>query len=308
MTQATNARAPGKVILIGEHAVVYGHPALAGALGSGVSVEATPGSGLLRVPAWNVEVRADREAASSLARAFAAILDRLATEPGWIAPSVDLTARFEVPSGAGLGSSAALSVAIVRALAAAAGRELPLPTVLEAAMAAETVFHGRASGIDHAVAAQGGFGLFTRADGLRPIDAARPVPLVVGNTGRARDTQGRVARVAQLLDERPGETRARFDAIAALVRRAAAAVAEARFGELGAAMDEDQRHLAALEVSCPEIEAMCALAHEAGAVGAKLTGGGGGGCVIALAPGREDAVRAAWQRAGFDSFVTEVGA
>jgi len=288
------AFAPGKVILLGEHAVVYGHPALAGALSCGVTVESEPGRGVLRVPSWGVEARASDP--SALGRAYAAIV-----EAAGGALDVDLTARFDLPSGAGLGSSAALSVAIARVLGLDGKR------LLDAAMAAENVFHGRASGIDHAVSAHGGFGLFTRADGLKPLRAAQPVPLVVGNSGRARDTQGRVARVAELAAQSPSETRARFDAIARLVERAAQAIAEARFGDLGAAMDENQRHLAALEVSCDEIEAMCSSARDAGAVGAKLTGGGGGGCVIALAPGREEAVRAAWTRAGWHSFVTTVG-
>jgi mevalonate kinase len=300
------AFAPGKVILLGEHAVVYGHPALAGALGSGVAVVASTGSGALRVPKWEVEVRAG-DAGSPLAQAYTALVERLAALPGWRMPPVDLEARFELPTGAGLGSSAALSVAIVRALAQAAGCELDHATLCDAAMAAETVFHGRPSGIDHAVAARGGFGLYTRDGGLRPIDAAVPVPLCVGHTGRARDTRGRVGRVAELNVERPEETKAHFTAIEALVRRAAAAVEAGELDELGAAMDENQRHLEALDVSCPEIEEMCTLARGAGAVGAKLTGGGGGGCVIALAPGRELAVGEAWANAGYRSFFTEVG-
>ncbi len=298
------AFAPGKLILLGEHAVVYGHPALAGALQAGVTVEAEPGRGILRVPAWGAEVRAGDP--SPLGRAFAAIIGRMTCD-GYPQPEVDLTARFDLPSGAGLGSSAALSVATARALGLAAGRPVEGQLLLDAAMAAESIFHGRASGIDHAVAAHGGFGLFTRAAGLSPIRSARPVPLVVGHSGRARDTQGRVQRVAELVAQSPSETRARFDAIAGLVERAAAAIAAGSFGELGAAMDENQRHLAALEVSCPELESMCAIARDAGAVGAKLTGGGGGGCAIALAPGREEAVRAAWAQAGFQSFVTTVG-
>src|SRR5439155_16660589 len=140
--------------------------------------------------------------------------------------------------------------------------------------------------------------------GLEPVAAARPFELVVGSTGVARDTAGRVARVAELRIERPGEVDERFRAVAGLVERAARAIADGNLGDLGAAMDENQRHLAALEVSSSEIDRMCAIAREEGAVGAKLTGGGGGGCVLALAPGRERAVRDGWASAGFESFVT----
>src|SRR5262245_47138062 len=103
-------RAHGKVILLGEHSVVYGHPALAGALADGASVEVTPGRGLLRVPAWNVEIDPGVAAESTLARAYAALWERA------VVRSHDLTLQFHLPTGAGLGSSAAMAVAIGRAL------------------------------------------------------------------------------------------------------------------------------------------------------------------------------------------------
>src|SRR5262249_52060415 len=143
----------------------------------------------------------------------------------------------------------------------------------------------------------------TRADGLSTV-AAPPLALAIGHTGRTRDTKGRVARVAELVAERGDEVRARFAAIAGLVADGRAAVERGAIGELGAAMNANQRHLEALEVSCPEIERLCALALDAGAVGAKLTGGGGGGCVIAV--GAVPAVAAAWRHAGFQSFVAQV--
>jgi mevalonate kinase len=291
-------KAYGKVILLGEHSVVYGHPALAGAIADGVTVETRPGSGRLEVPAWDLSVSASDDK-PSLARAYAAIRDTL----GVTNSAHDFVVTFHVPTGAGLGSSAAMAVAVARALAPDASNE----RIANAAMASETVIHGKPSGLDHTVALLGGFGVFTRAHGLQPVRTAQKVTLVIGHTGRERDTKGRVSRVAELHAERGDEVRARFEQIVALVNKGVAAVERGAWGELGEAMNENQRHLEALEVSCPEIERMCAMAADAGAVGAKLTGGGGGGCVIALAPGRESAVRDAWQRGGFHSFVTRIG-
>jgi len=284
-------KAHGKVILLGEHSVVYGHPALAGALADGVIVETTPGRGILRIPQWELVIDGDSDVA--LARAYGEIRKRAGE------PALDLALTFNLPTGAGLGSSAAMAVAIGRALG------LQGAALAEAAMASETVIHGKPSGLDHTVSIAGGFGIFTRAAGLMPL-RAQPLPLVIGHTGKARDTKGRVARVAELLNERAGEVRERFAAIEALVGRGADAVARGSYGELGAAMNENQRHLEALEVSCPEIERMCAVARDAGAFGAKLTGGGGGGCVIAV--GNDAAVADAWRKAGFQTFTAVVRA
>ena len=295
-------RAAGKVILLGEHAVVYGHPALAGGLSTGVSVETSPGTGVLRVPAWAVELSPtgqDGRDERALARGYVAL--RRALGLSGTSP-VDLTVTFGIPTGAGLGSSGALAAAVARALTAAHGLEASLELLSSAAMASETEIHGRPSGLDHTLALLGGFGLFTRSRGLEPVAAASPVRVLVGQTGRERDTHGRVARIAQLLDERGEEVRQRFSAIEALVERGRRAIERGDIRALGEAMTENQHHLEALEVSCPEIERMCELAEAAGAAGCKLTGGGGGGCVVAVAPGREDEVLGAWRAAGYEGF------
>lgn len=285
--------AHGKVILLGEHSVVYGHPALAGALADGVTVEATAGRGLLRIAQWELVIDPAAALDVPLARAYEEIRRRAGE------PAIDLALTFNLPTGAGLGSSAAMAVAIGRALG------LQGAALADAAMASETVIHGTPSGLDHTVSIAGGFGLFTRAGGLSTLRAA-PLRLVIGHTGKARDTKGRVARVAQLLGERSDEVRGRFAAIAELVARGADAVARGSYGELGAAMTENQRHLQALDVSCAEIERMCSIARDAGAFGAKLTGGGGGGCVIAV--GNDAAVADAWRKAGFQTFAATVSA
>jgi mevalonate kinase len=116
-----------------------------------------------------------------------------------------------------------------------------------------------------------------------------------------------VARVAELHEARRGDIEARFNAVALLVDAGRKAVEAGDLLALGHIMSENQRHLVALEVSCPEIDQMCGLATGAGAAGAKLTGGGGGGCVIAVGPGREEAILQAWESAGFKSFVAQLG-
>jgi len=308
----------GKVILLGEHAVVYGVPALCGALSRGAEVCVVPGEGRLKVPAWNFVTPTAQElekgaADSSLAQAYAAILRALPT--GLPRPDAfDFVAQFSLPTGAGLGSSAALAVALVRAIDVVGktglGRPLSVPEIAAAALAAEQVFHGQPSGLDHTLAQHGGFGLFCRGKGLSPLSLDRAqssLSLCIGHTGRARDTKGRVARVAELYRQDEVAVRRRFDRIAALVERAASAIQRGDLATLGDAMNENQAELACLDVSCSEIETLCDLARQAGALGCKLTGGGGGGCVVALAPGREADVKAAWQRAGFASFQVEVG-
>ncbi len=309
----------GKVILLGEHAVVYGVPALCGALQGGVEVEVTPGEGRLIVPEWEVATpplktllsAASQHGHSSLADALVAIIRTAFAaahkEPTAAALPYDFVARFAIPTGAGLGSSAALSVALVRAIDRAASLGLSEDHVDAAALAAEKVFHGSPSGLDHTVAQRGGFGLYRRGHGLSPLSDTPTLRLCVGHTGRARDTKGRVARVAELVAERPDQTAAIFARIAALVEDAVEALSQRDFVALGAAMNENQQLLQLLDVSCPEIERVCELALSAGALGAKLTGGGGGGCVVALAPGRESDVLHAWKTAGYSAFLVEVG-
>jgi mevalonate kinase len=282
----------GKVILLGEHAVVHGEPALAGALARGVRAVAAPGAPCLRVAAWGLVARPD--GAAPVDRAFAVILE--ATGAGAAA----VTADAELPVGAGLGSSAALAAAVARALCADAAR------VADAVAASERIFHGNPSGLDAALALGGGFGRFTRAGGLERF-AAAPVPLCVANTGRRRDTGALVAGVGARLRDRPAETGALLRSIGLLVDEGVAALRAGRLADLGAVMDRNQAALAEVGVSCAEIETACGLARRAGALGAKLTGAGGGGCVVALAPGREEAVLAAWRAAGLEAFAAEVG-
>jgi mevalonate kinase len=289
----------GKVIIVGEHAVVHGHAAIAAGLSVGVTIDATPGEGRLRVPAWSLEARAGD--GSDVGRALAALLARLD------AGGLDFTGEAKVPSRAGVGSSAALAVALARAAARATGQADDVARINAAVTAAEGVFHGTPSGIDAAAATSGAVGRFTRAEGWRPISVLQPMTFCVGLSGRPRDTASQVGAVARLRERLPAA-----DGVLALLGRLAddaqAALARGDVDGLGRIMDTAHGLLAALRVSSPELDTLVHAARAAGAVGAKLTGAGGGGAVIALAPGHERDVLARWRAAGFEGFTADIAA
>ena len=294
-----SGRGHAKVILVGEHAVVYGHPALAAGLSVGITARARAGGGRLRVPAWGLDARAGDD--SAVGRALAAIARRLES------PALDFDADADVPSRAGLGSSAALAVAVARAAAAAGGRAADDAAIDAAVAEAEAIFHGNPSGIDAAAAKSGGAGRFTRATGWQPVPVLQPIRLCVGLSGRPRDTAAQVAAVARLRDR----LAAADDILATLGKladEAAGALGKGDVDGLGRTFDAAHGLLSALRVSSPELDTLVQIARAAGAIGAKLTGAGGGGAVIAIAPGHERDVLARWKGAGFDGFMATIAA
>ena len=301
MKLPASGRAAGKVILLGEHVVVYARPALAAGLARGLEVVVERGDGPLAVrtdvPSLVPDVRP-----TALVREAAAAL-------GIEADGLRVRVLSELPAGAGLGSSAALSVAILRALAVAAGRRLALADELALGRRLEAIFHGNPSGIDPAAAILGGCFRFTRGEPpmVTPLRVPRPLPLVVGYTGRGRSTGAVVAGLRARWEGDRAAYERRFDEVAGLVAEGAAAVESGDLAGLGRTFDENQRLLETLGVSAPEVECLVAAARGAGAFGAKLTGGGGGGAVIAVAA-EPERVAAAFRRAGAQTMVAVIGA
>lgn len=321
--------AHGKVILFGEHAVVHGVPALAVGIDRGAWAEATPRTresapdgvaaappSTLHVRGWNVTVSDDATDESlPLARALRDVLvvTRRAQREGGAAPigPVTIEAAANLPPGGGLGCSAALGVAVARALNPGASPE----TIAGRADAWERVFHGNPSGIDAAVASLGGCVQFQRSTVvgtpavIQRVRVPSPVHLCVGHSGQASSTKSMVEAVARMRERRPESTQRTFDAIHTLVKNARLAVEAGDVRAVGQLLDLNQMLLSGLFVSTPEIEQMCATARASGALGAKLTGAGGGGCVVALVDDarRGEGVLAAWKRDGFDGFATTVG-
>lgn len=299
------ARAHGKAIVLGEHGVVYGRPALAAALDRGVVATArlsTDGAGpSLHVAPWDVTVTPSATSTRDLDRAFHALLEGY-REP----PAVVVEARTELPGGAGLGSSAALSVAVLRAIDETLGIERTTAEVVACSLAWERVFHGSPSGIDSALAAEGGVLVYRKGEAPTVVHLPRPLRLCVGDTSERSSTRAMVESVARLRERNRPKIELVFDSMAALVRNGHLALEAGDSKALGQLMDLNQALLASLMLSTETVESMCDAARKAGALGAKVTGAGGGGCVIAVAPGHEDDVVAAWRSLGKDAWISEV--
>lgn len=276
MPNRATGRGVGKLILCGEHAVVYGHPALAFAVNRGMHVTLEAVSGPLRI--------------ANDAPQDPRLLDALAT----VLPSgILVKIASDLPIGRGMGSSAALAVACVRALAAFEGQPPPSDEVVfDRAMPIERAFHGNPSGLDVAVSTRGGFLRYRRADPpiITPIHARPDWQVVVLDSGRPGDTAALVAHV--------GSQRPRIDA---LLRRIGDLVQEAEscltdLDALGELLVENHRLLAAIGVSTTGLDDLVSLALAHGAAGAKLAGAGGGGVVLAITSDPIPLLRAAEQR------------
>jgi len=299
--------AGGKAIILGEHAVVYGVPAIAVGIDRGArafAVALEEGPSRLFIRGWGLRVH-ETDTGSDLAKAFRALLD--VARGGERRPAhCEVEVEANLPPGGGLGCSAAMGVAIARALDPRATEG----AVLDRAMAWEQVFHGNPSGIDAALAARGGCLIFRRGAPLESVRLRGPLHMCIGNTGVTSSTRAMVEAVGKLHARKPDLVDRSFEAIRVLVSNAQLAIEAGDRVALGRLMDLNQMLLSGLFVSTSEIERMCALARGAGALGAKLTGAGGGGSVIALAPTHAvgEAIVSAWLGEGFDGFVTAVAA
>ena len=300
----------GKVILLGEHGVVHGSPGLAAGIRRGVMATVEAGERhLLECEPWGLKVEPspDREGGArgeaTLAHAFAAVLDAYPDSP-----KAHVRAQIDLPGGAGLGCSAAIGVAVVGALDRLYAQVRSPEAVAEASMAWERVFHGNPSGIDNAVSAMGGVVVFRRGEEVRAVPLARSLWLVVGNSEQPSSTKDMVANVTALHTADAAWVDQRFDAMAALTERGEVACAQGDLALLGRCMAENQEILRDLELVTPRLDAMCRAAVSAGALGAKVTGAGGGGCMVALAEDEAAAeiIRQAIDRVAGSAFVAEV--
>lgn len=298
----------GKVILLGEHSAVYGRRVLAApiplAISANVSLTTTDGV-KISIPAWNIhEVQVSE--AVSWQQSIWLILQQLELTD----QNLRLVITPHIPRAMGLGSSAALAVAIIRALDKRFKLGLSDQDVNALAYQAEQLAHGSASGIDNTIATYGQFVSFQKgqeAPEIKPIQPIQPLPVVVAQTGREGATATAVNRIRQAWQNSPQRYNAIFDAMDELAGEAIEAVELHQLTNLGELMNLCQGYLNALQVSGPDIETVIQVARHAGALGAKLTGGGLGGSVIALCEQDTHLVAQAIRTAGYKTLEFSLG-
>ena len=313
----TTAYAPGKVILLGEHAVVYGRPAIAVPVtqvrACAVVKDAPSGQGLV-IEAVDLTLQhhvgtaiTTGDPAYPLEATVRHTLERFGIET---TPDLTLTVSSTVPIARGLGSGAAIATAIVRALAQHLGRTVTPGEVSDLVYRTEIIHHGTPSGIDNTVVAFEQPVYFVKGQPIEILQVGQPFWLVIGDTGIASPTKIAVADVRRGWQEEPERYETLFDRIAAIAVRAREAIGAGEIVVLGTLMDENQELLEAIGVSSPALERLIDAARKAGAMGAKLCGAGRGGNMIALVgPEKAQAVAAAVREAGAtNTIVSKVGA
>jgi mevalonate kinase len=312
------ASAPAKIILLGEHFVVYGEPAIVLAIDKRAYAKVENRedkrlylrsvnlnlAGYFENKTFKAEQGNQREAKLKF-EPLKQIVEKVLEKHGeHVGLNIEITST--VPVAAGLGSSAAVAAAVTAAVGALLNVKMAREDVFRITYEAEKIVHGTPSGIDPAISTFGGALLFQMDTGFKPLEVNTDIPLIIGNTGVERSTRFQVEKVRNIREKYTRVMDHVFWAARETVLRAVDALKENDLDALGELMNIDHALLCGLGVSDESLEWLINAARKAGALGAKLTGGGGGGCMIALARNAElQQVLEAIQRAGGVPFMAK---
>ena len=301
MTNSARASAPGKLILFGEHIVIYGEPAIATALDKRAYVTATELENkkiVVRSKDLGTEIEASfkEQAKDPIVRAAQVALEKTKANKG-----VQIEINSEIPISVGLGSSASVSVATAAAVLKLFSEKEPSKfEIMTVAHEAEKIAHGNPSGVDTAITTFGGTIFFKKGE-IEGLDAPQ-MEIVIGNTKVSRNTKEIVENVKKIVED-PRVAYNLFT-ISSIVKRAREALLRSNLTEVGHLMNKNQEFLRALGVSSVELEQLIQIANQAGAYDAKLTGAGGGGCMIALTDMPEK-IQDALNKNGAEAFIAK---
>lgn len=304
------ASAPGKLILFGEHFVVYGLPSIASAIDSRTTatVERSSNYELIdnrpETPGYKKE-KAEQQADS---------VRRMLRAMGIENSKIKITLAGDLVATSGVGASAASCSAIAAALNAEFGLGLSIDRINEIAYEGEKGYHGTPSGIDNSCSTYGGFiryqkDLRSGKGKIEPMKCSTPLAVVIGNTGITSNT----AKVVEDVKLQRSKNAKMFERIFAdyenVISSVEAALRKSDIESIGRLMNENHELLREIGVSCPELEILVSIARKNGALGAKLTGTGRGGLMVALVTDEsKERVARAIESAGYESQMVHIGA
>lgn len=302
----------GKAILFNEHFVVYGIPSIVSAIGNYTVAKVEPSNqaGFLLADKRPATPKYKEDKLAQQKESFERMFKKMGLDLSKNGVSITLEGNLYAASG--IGASAASCVAVARALAEYFEMNLSDDEINEIAYEGEKGYHGTPSGVDNTASTYGGLIWFQKGEKnvIDRIALSSPVEIVIGNTGKVTDTKVAVEGVRQRKENNPkkyGEVFDRAENIAYLAKRA---IHDGSLQGVGKLMNENHKLLQQIEVSSRELDFLVSVAREAGAFGAKLTGGGLGGNMIALTPGKElqNKVATAIEKEGFQTVKTVIGA
>ena len=303
----------GKVILFGDHFVVHGTPGIVSAMSSTADAE------VKKAETGGINIRDERKGATGYTEkkkvqqreSINRMLEAMGLDKNI---SIDIWLGGNLPGFSGIGSSAASSVAIARAISEEFDLNFSNERINEIAYEAEKAYAGTPSGIDNTAATFGGFIWFRKnltggPNLIERLSIREPVEIIMADTNVVADTKEMVLGVAERKKKNPERYNPLFKQYEELAFKARKSLEDFDLKRVGELMNDNHRLLQGIEVSCKELDYLVDLARRNGAYGAKLTGGGGGGCIVALTPGIElqEKVAGAIEKEGFRVLRTKVG-
>ena len=278
------ASAPGKIILFGEHAVVYGRPALAVPVTQvHADVEVTdsdrPG---IWINAPDIDLRSELNSLSSDHPIASVVHNFFFISRISPFPNLEVKITSSIPVASGLGSGAAVTVALTRALSSHLRYQMPDEEVNAFAYEIEKLHHGTPSGIDNTVVTYAKPVYFIKGQAIETFTVGKPFTIVIGDTGISAPTKESVGDVRKLWEANKARWESVFDQIGKIAQQARDAIEKEKTKELGDLMNRNHTLLQEMTVSSPELDTLVSAAIKAGALGAKMSGGGRGGNMIAL--------------------------
>jgi mevalonate kinase len=301
----------GKVILFGEHFVVHGVPGIVSAIDSSTDAEVKK--------AAKLNIRDERKTAKGYSEekrlqqieSIERMLTAMDLDPKML---LDIWIGGTLPGFSGLGASAASSVAIARAISEELNLNLSNEKINSIAYEGEKAYAGNPSGIDNTAATYGGLMWFKKnpaggQDLVERLKVRKPVEIVIGSTGKVANTKAMVEGVAERKKANPTKYDLLFKKAESLAVAGRKALEAGDLKKVGDLMNENHRTLQEIGVSSKELDLLVDMAKKQGAFGAKLTGGGGGGCMVGLTPGKDlqGKVSSAFKTAGYEFLATKIG-